>query len=251
MGAELLATNLGLWVGLLLSLCILTSLIGDTGLTQLAQHILVGAGLGYAAVLAIRHVLQPWLVAPLLRGEEPQLWAPLVLGLILTAAGLDRMLDQQQANRPGLGRRVLHGLGMVPAALLLGVGVAVGLLGVIQGTLVPQIWRAAVIGIVPSAAPGPFLTGGFTLIVTIAALLHLALPGAATLPNQPRLVRQVLLGWGWLGQRLLWLAAGVIFARLIAARLSLLIGRFEFLLLSLNETQIWAWAETIWQRLLQ
>ncbi|MFN8488547.1 MAG: hypothetical protein U0350_13185 [Caldilineaceae bacterium] len=255
--AELLnnlsAANLSLWVAFLFSLLIVSALAGDHGLARLAQHILVGASLGYVAVLTIRHVLQPRLFTPLWQGgfAQPALWAPLALGVILCVAGLERLLDQR--SKPftvaPLWRRILHGLGMAPVALMLGLGSAVAFVGVLQGTLLPQFWRAATTGIIWSAPPDVFLTGGLTLLLTTATLLHLSWHAEQTLLKQQTFVGRILRAWVWLGQRALWLAAGVIFARLVAARLSLLIGRLEFILVSVNETHLWRWAEALWKGL--
>jgi hypothetical protein len=43
----------------------------------------------------------------------------------------------------------------------------------------------------------------------------------------------------------------MIFARLMAARLSLLIGRVEYLRLALFDTTLWQWAQSAWQALLR
>lgn len=253
LGAGDFATILGLWVGFLFSIMIFTAITGDHALAQLAQHILVGVSLGYLAILVLRHVLQPWLFTPLLTAStvDLKLWMPLGLGVLLFIAGLDRMLDQNHASayQPGWGRRLLHGLGLLPAGLLLGVTLAVVLIGVVQGSLIPQFWRAAQTELTGSAAVGQLLTNGLTLLLTTATLLYLSVGTERHLQQQPARLRRILAAWIWLGERALWVAAGIIFARLIAARLSLLIGRLEFFLIRLNDIQLWQWAEDIWQRL--
>jgi hypothetical protein len=60
-------------------------------------------------------------------------------------------------------------------------------------------------------------------------------------------VRSVFRVWIWVGKRALWVAAGVIFARLAAARLSLLISRFEYFRATLAQTGIWDFVESIWR----
>jgi hypothetical protein len=258
-GTEAFAANLGIWVGFIFSLLIFSALLGDNALTRLAQHILVGASLGYTAILVLRDVLQPRLFTPLFGAGtsvvssllQVQLWVPLLLGGLLWAAGLARMLgsDKPALGTEGMGRRLLPGLGMIPVALLLGIGVAVGLIGVLQGTVLPQLWRTASTGIIGSAAPSDFFAGLLTLLLTTATLLHLSVQVEQQLTRQPALMRRIFAVWAALGKRALWVATGVIFARLVAARLSLLIGRFEFFLFSLNETHIWRWAENLWRSL--
>ncbi len=253
LGAGDFATILGLWVGFLFSIMIFTAITGDHALAQLGQHILVGVSLGYLAILVLRHVLQPWLFTPLLTAStvDLKLWTPLLLGVLLFVAGLDRMLDQNHSSAlpPGWGRRVLHGLGLLPAGLFFGVTLAVVLIGVIQGSLIPQFWRTAQTELTGSAPVGLLLTNGLTLLLTTATLLHLSVGAERHLQQQPAQLRRFLAGWLWLGERALWVAAGIIFARLVAARLSLLIGRLEFFLIRLNDIQLWQWAEDIWQRL--
>ena len=76
------AGQIGLWVGLLTSLALASMLLRDNALARLAQHILVGAGVGYAVVLAVRSVLWPQLVGPLLRAPDASPWRWLLAGLL-------------------------------------------------------------------------------------------------------------------------------------------------------------------------
>lgn len=226
-----------------MTLLIFSAILGDNALARLGQHLLVGASLGYLGVLAIQHVLRPRLVAPLLADPtgEPLRWVPLLLGIILFVAGLDRSLRAPQSAALPLWRRGLHGLGRVPVALLLGVGLSAGLFGVLQGTLFPQFLRAAQNAFDPGVSLPIFLAGLLTLLVTTATLLYLYVDPARYLAEQPAYVRRVLHGWLWLGQRALWLAAGIIFARLMASRLSLLIARIDYLISAIANTPLWQW----------
>jgi hypothetical protein len=228
---------LGFWLGLLVTLLVLSAVLGDNALARLGQHLVVGAVLGYAAVLAVQHVLRPRLWTPLMENASENapsplwLWTPLALGVLLVVAGLDRTW---RTARPGVGfplwRRALHGLGRIPVFFLLGVGVAAGLFGSLQGTFFPQFWRTAAIAFDPNASGLLFLIGVLTLLITTATLLYFYLDPDRYLVEQPAYVKRLLNGWIWVGQRAVWLAAGLIFARLMASRLSLLISRVEYLL---------------------
>ncbi len=231
----------GFWIGLLVTILILSAAAGDNALARLGQHLLVGAALGYAAVLAVQHVLRPRLLAPLLAGPAGslELWTPLALGLLLLIAGLDRTLRPARAAPAALWRRGLHGLGRIPVAFLLGVGLAAGLFGTLQGTFLPQFWRAARIAFDPAASGVLFLIGALTLLITTATLLYFAVDPTRYLEDQPGWIRRVLHGWIAIGRCAVWLAAGMVFARLMASRLSLLIGRVEYLLLALYDTTLW------------
>jgi hypothetical protein len=250
----------GFWLGLLVTLLILSGLAGDNALARLGQHLLVGAALGYGAVLAVQHVLRPRLVAPLLAAPVDPVrdpagalwqWAPLALGVLLLVAGLDRTWRPARAGVPlPRWRRLLHGLGRVPVAFLLGVGLAAGLVGTLQGTFFPQFWRAAALAFDPAAPGLLYLIGVLTLLITTATLLYLYVDPDRYLAEQPAAVRRLLHGWLWVGQRAVWLAAGLIFARLLASRLSLLIGRVEYILEVLAGSPAWRWAASTWLALI-
>jgi hypothetical protein len=231
------------WGSLVVTLLIFSALLGDHILARLGQYLLVGASLGYLGVLAIQHVLRPRLITPLLADPtgDPWRWAPLALGLLLLIAGLDRSLRSPTANPPALWRRALHGLGRLPVALLLAMGLSAGLFGLLQGTLFPQFWQAAQTAFDPAVSMPVFLAGVLTLLITTATLLYLYVDPARYLTDQPVYVRRLLNGWLWLGQRALWLAAGIIFARLMASRLSLLIARIDYLINAFATTPFGQW----------
>lgn len=239
---EILAA-LGFWGSLLMTLIIFSGIIGDHALARLGQHLLVGASIGYLGVLAIQHVLRPRLLLPLLRDPtgDPLRWVPLILGVILLVAGVDRTLRSTRVMAPPLWRRALHGLGRLPVALLLAVGLSAGLFGALQGTLLPQFWRAAQSAFDPTVPMAGFLAGILTLLLTTATLLYLYVDPVRYLTEQPLYIRRLLNGWLWIGQRAIWLAAGIIFARLMTSRLSLLIARINYLLAALEATPFGQW----------
>jgi hypothetical protein len=86
-----------------------------------------------------------------------------------------------------------------------------------------------------------FLAGALTLLLTTATLLYLYVDPARYLTEQPLFIRRLLNGWIWIGQRALWFAAGIIFARLMASRLSLLIARIDYLITAFYATSFWQW----------
>jgi hypothetical protein len=239
------------WVGFIFSLLILSSILGDHALARFAHHVLVGAAFGYAVVIAYHHVLQPRIIAPLQAGDTANLavWTPLVLGVILVVAGLDRTgLQQAQAPRQlPSWRRGLAAAGRLPVALLLGVGVGVAIVGTLQGTLFPQYMRAGEIGFAASGPSAQVLTGVLTLVLTTGALLSLFVDVERHLANAPAAVSAVMAGWLWVGKRALWFAAGLVFARLLAARLSVLIAQFEALAAVLHNTVVGEWLAQWWQ----
>lgn len=238
------SAQIGLWVGLIISLMLAGMLLRDNGPARLAQHILVGAAIGYATVLAVRGVLEPQVLRPLRAGfaDTPLSWPALVMLLCLLVPGVVQILNR------GHPPRWLTLAGTLPVAFIAGTTIAIAALGVVQGTLAPQFLRAAATGL----ADGPALTmitGVLTLLVTSGAIIHLRVNPARDLRAAPGWIRGLVTAWAAVGRRGLWLAAGVIFARLIASRVSLLAARFEYLAATLQQTGLWAWFVRLWQTL--
>ena len=256
----------GLLLGFFMSLAIGSYLIRDNFLARLAQYVLVGSGLGYLGVLAWRNVLLPRLFAHFITdpmswffAQEPGFWhslLPLLLGLLMWIGGVDLLC--RPPTKWG-GRRILRLLAVIPAAILGGVGLGVGLTGALQGTLWPQLSAAlaspqvaTVTAPTSPAASGQtmWLLRLFTLLITGGVLIHLtsARAPATDEPEVPAEVRaqphktvlRILIGiWEGIGRRALWLAAGVIFARLVAARYSLVLARLDYFLFDFPRSELW------------
>ncbi len=124
-------------IPLLLTLLVLSRLIGDNPAYRTAQYIFVGASLGYAFVVVYHQVLVP-AVRQFLSGSGPlnQVgFAPATASLlsivpfVLVLFFLPRIL----------GRQSLSWLANIPLALVFGVGAALALAGALIGTLGPQL----------------------------------------------------------------------------------------------------------------
>jgi len=248
----LLSQNWALWIGFVFSLMLFSVLAGNHAVAKVAQYLLVGVSLGYLGVLLWQHVLNPRLLLPLWQAplQDWARWLALLLGVLLWLAAIERMWLRLPTNQPvAAWRRTLRLAGMIPVALMLGVSVSAVLLGLLQGSLWPQFWYTARSGFVWSTALDESLISVLVLLLTTATLLHWTAPTAQLAAQQPRWVQGLLALWSGLGKRALWFAAGVIFARLLAAHLSLLIGRLQFLLLTFQQSLLWQSAERIWQLL--
>ena len=234
--------NTGMWVGLVVALLVFSAILGDHWLARLGQTILVAAGLGYAAAVTWHAMIGLPFVQGLLANPraEPWNWIPVILGVLLVLASAERILFQGEGGPPAGGfRRVLRWGGVVPAALLLATGIAVVAVGAVQGTLLPQFLAAARMGIQWDAPLDLFFTGLLTLIITASALVFWGLDPQHHLAGQPSWVQRLMRAWVWFGQRAVWLAAGVLFARLLASRTSLLIAEFEFMRATFTSTGLW------------
>lgn len=242
-------TAFSAWTGFVVALLIFSAIFGDHWLARLGQSVLVGSALGYAAVITwhalgrLPFVLQ-LRADPMSNGWN---WIPIVLAALLVLSALERIFMQGEAGPPRAGwQHVARWLGLLPAALLVGAGVAIVLFGMVQGTLLPQFLRAAQIGLHANLPIEVLLTGILALVITASALVFYAVDPDRHLADQPGWVQRFMRGWIWVGQRSVWLAAGAIFARLVVSRTSLLIAQFAYFRLILASTGLWQSIEAWW-----
>lgn len=116
----------GILVGFLLTIAILSFVIKDNPLYRLAVHVLVGVSAGYAVVIVINEVVLP-LFDTLSRSTSLPVRLYWIVPLILAALLLLKLIPRTAW------------IGNSAMAVIVGVGAAVGLLGAIVGTLLPQI----------------------------------------------------------------------------------------------------------------
>jgi len=191
------------WVAAAVTLAVFGYLFGERRLFGLAQHLLAGLATGYLAVLAIREVLIPRLVEPLV--DDPTghllLWPAAALVAALAAA--------RWMPRPVVA---------VPVAMIVAGTAAFALGGAVAGTLLPQIAGGV---LPPNAGTGTLISGVIGLVITslvLVAFLH-GLPRGRLIGGAAGVGRWLLLGGigGWLGF-------------LLVSRLALLVDRIAFLL---------------------
>jgi hypothetical protein len=243
----------GLWTGFVFTLLIFSALLGDHLSARFAQYVLVGAVLGYAVVVTWQSILTSNLVMSL--RTEPQAaiwnWTPVALAAIMAVAGLERIFSQGRADSQRSGwQRGLRTLGSIPALALVAVGVAVALIGGVQGALAPQFLHAARSALPWGAPLATFVTGLLTLLITTAALIFFVIDADRHLANQPVWVQRLMRGWIWVGQRALWLAAGALFARLFASRLSLFVAEMAYWTQVIRTTELGQMLEGWWRMLM-
>ncbi len=200
------------FVGFILTLLVLSYLIGDNPLFRSAVYVFVGVASGYAAVAAWHYVLLPRLFQPLASADPAQLTfviVPLVLSLTLVTK---------------LSPRIAW-LGGFAMALMVGVGAATALSGAVIGTLIPQT-RAAM----DIVQPGPlgFVQGVFALVGTVLTLAYFQFSASrAADGTAKRNVIFELLAWG--GRVFIAITLGVLFAGVYLAALTALLERLSAL----------------------
>jgi hypothetical protein len=209
-------------ISFLLTLMVLSYLIGDNPLFRVAIYIFIGVSAGYVAAIAWHQVLYPRLVMPLLTaslGERLLLIIPLVLGLLLLLK-----LSPRTATA-----------GTLPMAFLVGVGAAVAIGGAVLGTLFPQ--TQAAMNAFDLSTAGQYrleriFEGVFLLVGTVTALayFHFGAKATATGPQRGKLVGIL----SWVGQIFIAITFGVLFAGVFMAALTALIERLNFIVTFLS-----------------
>jgi hypothetical protein len=200
-------SNVGVIVGLVLTLFIYSYLVGDNPLYRIATHLLVGVSAAYAAVVLSREVLVPILgqIAADPGGAEAILWyVPAVLALLLFVR-----------RNPSIGW-----LSNGAIAFLVGVGAAVALVGAILGTLWPQM---------TSRAAGNGTQGILLAVFTVCALLTFHFTGRLDKRGEwvrPYWQRGLVL----VGRAVITVTFGALFTTVFNTSLVLLIDRVNFIL---------------------
>jgi hypothetical protein len=211
------AQMIGLWVAALLTLAVLSYVVGENPVFRLTQYLFVGISAGYAAALAWNWVLAPRL--NMLVRDTRASWPYAImfaLGLLLLARGW----------------RPLSRLAGVPLALVLGVGAAVAVGGALRGTLVPQV-AASIVSVAPVDYGGGLrgwayaLDAALALISTIAVLAAYRYRSAAA--GRPSVQTRIWQALGAVGRALTVLVLAALLAGAALSFYSALRGQIDLL----------------------
>lgn len=204
------------FISLLVTIMILSYLVGDSLIFRIAVNVFVGVAAGYVAVVAWWQVLLPRLLVPLLSGPGS---SRVVLAVPFLLSGLLLMKAWPPLSR----------LGSPALGLLVGVASAVALGGALQGTLWPQL-GATVNGM--SLAQGSALerlgNGGLILVGLVSSLAYFQF--SASPRKDGSLGRPLLINWlALVGGVFIAITLGVLYAGVFSAALTALIERLRFL----------------------
>jgi len=209
-------------ISFLLTIMVLSYLIGDNALFRFAIHIFVGVSAGYVAVVALYQVILPYLLIPLTS-------APMLeRGLLLIPLVLSALLLMKISPR-------LSWLGGPAVGYLVGAGAAVAISGAVLGTIFPQVSAAAepfdVIGLTQRGAnPWQSVFNGVVMLVgTISTLAYFHF-GARRKDDGSVKRNGLIEALAWVGKLFVALTLGVLFAGVYAAALSALVERIHSLL---------------------
>jgi len=207
-------------ISCLLTIMVLSYLVGDNPLFRIAVYIFVGVAAGYVASVALYQVLIPKVLMPLITAPMQNFFAlvlPLLLGLLLLAKMFPR----------------IGWLGGASMAFMVGVGAAVAIAGALIGTLVPQFIAAIEpFGVQNAGGIGSalerFSEGTVMLVgtVTTLAYFHFGVKASGKGAGTTNPVMRIM---GLIGQFFIAVTFGVLFTGAYAAAVSALIGRITFI----------------------
>lgn len=129
MSAETLELVAG-WASFILTLFIFSYLLGDNFLYRIAVHLLVGGTAAYIAIVAVDHVLLPWLELMVLDEGENLSPAAQALGIIPFLLSISFVLKLSPRLAP---------VGNWFMGVIVGVGTGVAIVGAVAGTLIPLV----------------------------------------------------------------------------------------------------------------
>lgn len=204
--------------GFILTLMVLSYILGDNLLFRLATYILIGATAGYTFALIIYQVIIQRLTLPLtsalLSGSLPQ------IALALVPVLLSLMLLTK------LSSGGLSVLGNLPMAYLVGAGAAVLITGAVTGTLLGQ--SQATIDLFSLQNNG-LIEALLILVGTITTLayFHFGTRSSDNGQNNKRFIFVEALAK--VGKLFIGVTLGALFAGVYLASLSALIDRLDFI----------------------
>lgn len=211
--------DLGVWVAALLTLCVFSFLYRDNPLYKLAEHLFVGVSAGYYVVLNYWTVIDANLVGPLRvafgghvqggpwRAEQGDYRALLVVPGVLGVLLLTRLFGR------------ISWLSRWSLAVIIGVYAGLKTTGFAQGDLVAQV-QASLHPLWVSGDPW----ASFNAILFTAGLLASLLYFFYSREHRGAL--------GWTSKAGIWflmVSFGAGYGYTVMSRVSLLIGRFQFL----------------------
>lgn len=189
--------TIGIWIGAFLTLCFFSILHKENPFYRLAEHVYVGLAAGQAIVMGWLNV-KNMAVAPLTKSGDLIQLVPLALGILLYARFAP-------SNWRWLSR--------IPSAFLVGIGTGLAFTRFAQSDLIGQIKGAF--------APLNSVNNVLVLVGTLGTISYFFFT---------REQKGVLKVSSQIGRWTMMIAFGSAFSNTVMGRLSLLIGRLQYLL---------------------
>jgi hypothetical protein len=215
---------IGLALGFLLTILILSYLLGDNPFFRLATHIFIGISAGYVALVTINNVLIPRLILPLINNTGGER----LLSIIILIPSLFLFFKVTP----------LRDAGNWVVAILVGIGAAAAIGGAITGTLFPQI-----LGTINSVDPSAYtvtttrwdqvINGIIIVIGTITTLIYFHF-GTQDIPGQSHERQPFIETISKIGKVFIAITFGALYANVYLSALAALVDRMSFLWEFLN-----------------
>jgi len=225
-----LADPIGAIIGFVLTIMVLSYIIGDNVLFRIAISIFIGVASGYAAVLILYNVLWYQVLVPVFqvittgKADNFLTYATHVLPAVILGVW---MLTKASPRLSRGGTPVL--------AFLTGVGAATVIAGAVRGTIFPQVGASAnLLNLQTDQAElgelaGWFINGLIILVGTVTTLIYFQF-GIKRQEEGVPVQRSVILEYlSTAGKGFIVVTLGVLFAGVYIATLSALIDRVRFL----------------------
>lgn len=198
--------TIGIWVGAFFTLAIYSFLYKENPVYRLAEHLVVGISLGYGMAITYDIVLKPRLIEPLLSGNHWILLVPAILGILY----ITRFIPS------------IAWLSRYPIAFLMGTAMGVSFPLTMKTDVLRQL-EAAMQPFYMSGMPWHEVLGNIVMILgTLAALIYFFF-------SKPH--KGLFFGTGSkIGIWIIMLGFGATFGFTVMGRISLLIGRIQYLL---------------------
>jgi hypothetical protein len=223
----------GTLLAALLTIMVLSYLIGDNPLYRIASHIFIGVAAGYAGAAAWHYVLQPDLLQPLfavIDGRVGLAGIDWIIQLILALIPLVLSFLLLLKGSPTYGR-----LGTIPLAIMTGVGAAVVIGGSLTGTLLSQV-GASFVNLNPAHVNPVTGEQGFerllnviiVIVGTISTLIYFqfSIRKQNAITGERTKIIQVI---SKVGSGFIAITFGVIYAGVLLASIVVLAERIRFL----------------------
>lgn len=191
-----MSTNLGVWIAAIATLSMYSYLYKDNPFFKIGEHIFIAIAAGHTVVMGWQ-TIRGTAVTPMLQKGEYMWLVPLLGGLLLYT-------------------RFFKGIGWIsrfPLGFLMGVGAAITLRGQLESSFIRQITGTMV--------PLNSLDNVVMVVGSVATLVYFFF----SVQSQRGGIAQIAV----LGRWTMMIAFGAAYGNTVMARMSLLIGRMQFL----------------------